>query len=412
MCEANLMPTTQTGERRLFHAPEPARKSGAKSRALGNHAKRFHRSTTRVSEIPTAAAAERRERREALKAVQAEVTTIRRSRWCGRIPGRTPAGRNAVQIAQNDEAAYYRGLARCGSAWACPTCAAKIRYERGLEIQRGIEAHQANGGAVLLGTYTAPHYRGETLDELWTANAKAYSATRRGRRAKDRNAELALVASIRAFDLTHGQANGWHHHIHALFFVRGDVTEAEIAALEVAELAEWNHQLAKQGRPPASEAHGVKIQKVRDGAMVGAYMAKPDQMGMELTRTDLKEGGDGNRTPFQILEDYARTGNPADLALWHEYEKASKHKSLAHWNRGAKERFGITETTDDEIVEKEEGGETVHTFTPEEWSAVLWTAGAKARCLRIVEQHGVEALRRYLDEIVQRQRTLDERAYE
>jgi hypothetical protein len=45
------------------------------------------------------------------------------------------------------------------------------------------------------------------------------------------------------------------------------------------------------------------------------------------------------RTPQQIWEDYQRTGNPADLALWQEYQEAVQGREAIEWSPGLRERL-------------------------------------------------------------------------
>lgn len=108
-----------------------------------------------------------------------------------------------------------RGIQTCGSVHSCPTCAAPILTGRAREVQKALDAHHRDRTALV--TLTLRHHRGIPLDVLRTVLARSYSelwAGKGGRRV--RNA-LGLAHHIRAAEQTHG-ANGWHPHLHAMFF--------------------------------------------------------------------------------------------------------------------------------------------------------------------------------------------------
>jgi hypothetical protein len=47
----------------------------------------------------------------------------------------------------------------------------------------------------------------------------------------------------------------------------------------------------------------------------------------------------GVRTPQQILEDYQRTGDPADLELWRAYQQAKASKEGLQRSHGVREQI-------------------------------------------------------------------------
>ena len=82
---------------------------------------------------------------------------------------------------------------------------------------------------------------------------------------------------------------------------------------------------------PAAEEAGPYIAKTQDGGAVGNEMA----------RADLKQGRDGHRTPFEILDDFRWTGDLEDLALWHEYERATKGQQAITWSKGLRQMLAV-----------------------------------------------------------------------
>ncbi len=71
---------------------------------------------------------------------------------------------------------HTSGLQQCGSVHACPPCAAKIRHQRAVEINRKAEQHIDAGGGLIFLTVTLPHNLTERLADLWDVVAKAWSS--------------------------------------------------------------------------------------------------------------------------------------------------------------------------------------------------------------------------------------------
>src|SRR4051812_33179704 len=77
--------------------------------------------------VPAAAVVARGQRQEArykLRSSLRRVTSLKRLSSCGLPMG----GPMLVRI--KGDVHHYAGMSTCGSGWACPVCAAKIRYHR------------------------------------------------------------------------------------------------------------------------------------------------------------------------------------------------------------------------------------------------------------------------------------------
>lgn len=315
---------------------------------------------------------------------------------------------SGVILAQTAEGnSLVLGLLKCGKIWLCPVCSAKIRHGRAEEITRAVVEWISRGGTALLVTFTARHASAHRLADLMdaiqgtradkdrgiTRKPGAYQrlitggtwAGRRasdGHRAADREGirdRVGYIGMIRATEVTVGQANGWHPHIHAIVLIGGR-TEGERAEKHVVEVFEpsesareefeghfrgvWTSHLAKidpEFKP--SDKHGVdfkQLETVRDAEDLGKYIAKIQDGAKsvspanELARGDLKSGRAGNMTPFQML---GRIGDlmggvpeeDADghgslewcLALWLEYETATKGRRAIEWTRYLRPLLGL-----------------------------------------------------------------------
>ncbi|MGW1903067.1 hypothetical protein ACWCQB_38160 [Streptomyces hirsutus] len=304
------------------------------------------------------------------------------------------------------------GLMRCGRIWLCPVCAATIRHKRAEEITAAVVEWIKRGGTAYLVTFTARHGHTDRLADLMDAlqgTRKTADSPRRpgayqrlitggtwaGRRATDGHRHtdregirdrIGYVGMIRATEVTVGQINGWHPHIHAIVLVGGR-TEGERAEKRVvdvfdpsgAALEEWQGQWrsvwtsALRGVNPAftpDDRHGVDFKRLeteRDANDLAEYIAKTQDgkaPALELARADLKTAQGGNVAPFELLgrigdliggmteDDAAGVGSLEwNLARWHEYERATKGRRAIEWTRYLRQMLGIDggDTQDDDL---------------------------------------------------------------
>lgn len=295
----------------------------------------------------------------------------RRLRGCGRRRIDSGAG---VGIAVGDGVAHYRNVQRCGLVHVCPACAAKIRQERADEIGRAGQAHLEQGGGLTFVTLTLPHDEGDRLAGLLDAVAAAFRALLSGRAAIARRATFGIVGTIRSLEVNIG-ANGWHPHLHVLVFTARPLDEWQREMLRVEWLDVWSRHVVGRGYRAPSAAHGVDVRPVTDAGALGEYVTKVRREAMELTRHDLKRGRAGSRSAWQVLEDVVRWGDADDLAIWWEYEKATKGRQAITWSHGLKARFAVEDRSDEDIAEQVEGGEVVAVVEPELWNFVCRGAG-------------------------------------
>ncbi|MEU5547640.1 hypothetical protein AB0G85_35670 [Streptomyces sioyaensis] len=318
----------------------------------------------------------------------------------GVILARTAEG-NAVAL----------GLLKCGKIWLCPVCSATIRHGRAEEITRAVVAWVAMGGVALLVTFTARHASTDKLATLMdaiqgTRADKANGVARRpgayqrlitggtwaGRPERGLTGirdRVGYIGMIRATEITVGQANGWHPHIHAIVFLGGETagtradkqitrvftpSDSAMAEFEGHFRSVWTSHLAKVDRAfKPSDKHGVdfkKLETVQDAEDLGKYIAKIQDGNKaispanELARGDLKQGRHGNMAPFELLgrlgdlmggvpEDEAdgHGDQPWCRAAWAEYETATKGRRAIEWTRYLRPLLGIEggDTEEDDL---------------------------------------------------------------
>jgi len=330
----------------------------------------------------------RRHKRHAQREVQWGVSSIERVRKCGRV------ALGDVAIIGNAGIAHYAGLTTCGSIWACPVCSAKIRNHRAEEISAAAARWDLAGNSVYMVTLTAPHDMGMKLGQLLPVIADSFRAVISGRAWLRVKKQAGITGTIRSVEITHG-ANGWHPHLHVLVFTAADPGADGLAAMVLHFREKWRRAIVKAGYRPPSDEHGVKVDRCMSAAEAGAYIAKTQDgksPGNELARSDLKNGRDGHRTPFEILEDFRWTGDADDLALWHVYERATKGHQAISWSKGLRVLLAAPERSDEEIAAQEVGGDVVLMIPKDTWREVVRVPGLSVYLLGEAERGGVDAV--------------------
>jgi hypothetical protein len=154
---------------------------------------------------------------------------------------------------------------------------------------------------------------------------------------------------------------GWHLHVHALLFYRDG---SKLNALREAIWTGWLRRLRSQGLD-AVQKHGIVVQELElDQAreQISGYLNKATyeqtsgSAARELAGQIGKTGRDGNRAPFDVLADFVRLGLASDLAIWREWERASKDRRALTWSKGLREQLLVgIERTDEEIAADNDG---------------------------------------------------------
>lgn len=312
------------------------------------------------------------------------------------IKGRDSVG---VYVSQNHDAAFYGDLVQCGSVWVCPVCAAKISERRRVDLQELISRHRAAGGQVALITLTFRHKQGENLAvnlQSLRGAAKYFKGTRAARAVRE---FYGWVGSVRALEVTHGEANGWHVHFHELWFLEG--IGHDLDALEEVLFQHWWAACVRSGLGEPDRLHGVTVQ----GGDYAAQYAGKWGLENELTKAHIKHGqGDKGLTPFDLLR-LARDGNEGDRArageLFREYAVAFHGQRQLVFSRGLKERYEVEDLSDDDILKKQDDQAfLVGSLSLWEWYRVLKADKQNARAgVLQAALSGWQAVRAYLDSL-------------
>jgi hypothetical protein len=329
-----------------------------------------------------------------------------------RLCGWAKSAQGQINVVMKNGVAHYTGLQSCGSVWACPVCAPKIREGRAVDIEKAVIKHLEAGGGIYFVTYTAPHKPGAPLQSNMEVLDKAYKYTWSGRKAKDFKELTGQIGTIKARDctVTKSVANpleprSWHEHFHTVIFTNEPASDEQRQALEEYVLEYWRKGLERQ------KVTGFKDEFMRvdiggldasGKSALGKYLSKitdegqPNTWGIgrEAARSDLKKGkikGDRwTRTPFEILGGVVDTGDLEDLPIWLEWEHSTRGKQFIRWSVGLRQLLlgDEPEKSDEELAAEAVGGDTLLLLT-DAWPQIRSVIGLRAGILEAAEKGGV-----------------------
>lgn len=313
---------------------------------------------------------------------------------CHRVPAK---GVDAVEVwrklpdGECQCGAHFKGVMVCGAVWLCAVCGSKISERRRAELETAIALWKAEGGTVLLVTYTFSHGRhdvlGETLDKL----AKARKLMKGGATYKAIRQDFGIIGTVQAFEITHGPAHGWHPHVHELVFLRAGADRVELRARLYEK---WRRACVRSGLGEPSWEHGLDV---RGGEEAARYVSKGWGLEQEMTKGHIKDGRGKNRSPGQLLEcsadPLADPGHQVEARrLWLDYAAAMKGKQQLRWTPGLKARFAVPDLTDEELAAQvEEDAVLLARISLSDWH-VIARHRLQASVLALAEAGGAEAI--------------------
>lgn len=262
--------------------------------------------------------------------------------------------------------ATFTGLVTCNSVWQCPICAPRISAQKAKRLAAEIDLAQSQHLRVVLVTLTFSHHQGEALRPMMENMKRAITRLRSGRKWHQLRERFAWAGFVRALEVTHG-ANGWHPHLHELWFLPDDVS-AEAFGSEYRKL--W--AAAGEFAGLSMNEHGFHV-GWRAGDLA-QYVAKFGRWGVagEVAAGSVKDGRAGSCTPFDLLY-LASEGDAAAGRLYVEYVQAFKGRRQLYYSPGLRDLLHLgVEPSDDELAEAAEaeeraGAEVVVTLNLRQW---------------------------------------------
>jgi hypothetical protein len=261
----------------------------------------------------------------------------------------------------------WTGYETCSSVWACPTCSWRIRAHRGVELSElvrvirdttpqtdtGEESRLGTGGA--MATFTIRHAYGDDLKSLRQLLTRSWSRFIRGTPFARFKAATGLIGFVRAIEVTHGK-RGWHPHLHAMIVGAPGWNKRRYARMSVETWMRrrWLACVRAEGATDGSEAthvpsweHAMKLGPIRQG-----YLEK---MGLELVLDRGKRAAHGNRTPWEIADDWRRCRRKRSARIWRGYAAGMKRCKFLTWSRALRRWVGLGASVKDSTIAADKG---------------------------------------------------------
>ena len=305
-----------------------------------------------------------------------------------------------VQVRRKDDGnAYFANLMTCGAVHVCPICVAKIQAVRTAEVRQALDNWD---GDALMVTYTVPHTRQMRLKPLLDSFLEAHRRLTKGASWKRLREQYGLHGSIKALEVTWGQSNGWHPHLHVIYVVQKG-HEVGFDSLQSTIYKHWVRACEAVGITGLSERCAVDV---GDATEVKSYLTKSGteyqwNAEHELVKSATKRGRGKRYTPFDMLRSYLEQPDDGQmLKLFAEYAEAFKGRRQLRWSPGLKKELLNTEgQTDEQIADSLGENDPVLAYINlDDWKLIR-KENAQANVLRVVELHGKRGLKLYLDSL-------------
>lgn len=309
-----------------------------------------------------------------------------------------PTDDSRVYVNANSNHAHFSGLTECGNVWVCPVCEAKRMNKVASDVACAIEALRRDYAAIMV-TFTVPHIKPMSCNEVYgllmTTWHKFTKYRGRNNAFSIFNREGGVKHYVRVVEVTHG-VNGWHPHIHALYWVRRSALST-IGQYEEPLLRQWQKAFvlsAKQVTPRFADYvadsvvtgnatcdDGLTFSRDSDGNVreqLSSMYVAGWQADRELTgNAHRKASSNGHRTIYQILTDAYNTGGTADKRLLREFITSMFWKRRVRKSPGLNAIIAKYKLTNSYIKFTEEKKSTLQTrtimyFDAEQWSQICF----------------------------------------
>lgn len=250
--------------------------------------------------------------------------------------------------------ARFGNVQTCKSVWACPVCADRITRFRAAELMRGMEHWTKAGNRMAMGTYTLSHKANESCEAVLKRLQSAYKRFKGDRAYKSRRGGWGIIGSVRVLELTIG-ANGWHWHIHEIFFLQGKQKERNADMLRTLR-GHWQHVVKQSGGAAVAKGFDLKAETRAAFDYVSKFGSSTNAKGWNLARevtrspAKLRSGSEGLH-PFAILANARRAAAIQDRRAWQEYVTATKGTRQLVYSPKLRATLGLADIDDAAITD-------------------------------------------------------------
>ena len=270
-------------------------------------------------------------------------------------------GSKSVSLVETKTGNYaFTGLAKCGLVWRCPTCSHKILSKRRDQILDYYDEHKKNGLELGFVTLTIRHHKKQSLKDLLEQLHKNYRAFQNTRNFKKH--KKSIIGQIKSTEVTYSQNNGWHPHLHILFFYNTS-DKNYIQDVHNQLLTNWVKFKNNNASIDAQNAQICTTNTITD------YVSKWD-IGKELASS--KQKTSKGLTPFGILTELITEKNKEKRlylqSLFREYAEATYRKQRLSISRNISKLYSeIKNKTDEKLLNEIDIKKLIISFT-----AIIW----------------------------------------
>ncbi|CEN51949.1 protein rep [Capnocytophaga canis] len=237
---------------------------------------------------------------------------------------------------------FFNGLVKCGSVWRCPVCGFKVMKHRQNELYYMSSEWLRRGFKISFVTLTIRHRPTFTLEKSLDILLSEFRKMQNTKVFDRLELEHDVTGFVRTLEITWGESNGWHPHLHLLVFHKSD----NFDSLHSDFIDCWT----KRKRVGALKCL-QKAKRVYDTEGLVDYVTKWD-MTKEMTRSHFKEPKTvtkwdsdlvvkGERyTPFSMLRRLALDEFDEDSS-YDRYMRGKLHWLFVHYCKATKGKHFI-----------------------------------------------------------------------
>lgn len=304
---------------------------------------------------------------------------------CYRVP--LPASQVAAMYSHQYSKAFYAGLQVCANPWLCPVCMRKLSERKKVEVETGVEIAKAMGRRAVLMTLTFKHSGQDKLDDLLKCLLDAYErGFSKNKSARLFKEAMGTMGNIKALEITWGEKNGFHPHLHVLMLIDKDAPSPE--QIQIQASAIWRKACMAVGRI-ADPVYGCNVQ---EGDSAGGYLSKMGlddkrwTLASEMTKGSSKNGKATGLSMMQLV-DLMGEGHKAATAAWVQMAIATQGRHPLRWSNGLRKALGMAGPRTDEELAAETEDETAEIFsriTSKGWK-LIYARKLRAHLLDLIE---------------------------
>lgn len=306
----------------------------------------------------------------------------------------------------------------CGSVWTCSICSRRINVQRQAHIRAAYDLfithpsvprfcdvstrQELSTGDALMVTLTIRHGIGDDLAGLfsrlkqadrevlqksyWYKQVHGYTLVRRcepddfgaypvekaSKKGKVSvkhyrklrfQSSMGYVGRVTTSEINYG-GNGWHPHLHQLWFFDRRLSAEEIESFRASLFQEWKAACLAVGLPAPREAWydrnsgmlrhvGVDVRRALSADEYLTKFGRERDWGPEKEMASChKVGRSKSKTPFQLLWEYGSQGNKQSGALFARYAEATFGAHQVEFSKGLRKR--LLELGLDDILKSDE----------------------------------------------------------